>query len=305
MKIKQFLIAVCIGTMFAACSSNEDYSADVDKSIVRLKAEISPIKTKAAAYAELQDQTFAVNEQINVYVTEANTSTAVTGMGAGGYLTYTIDVDKYLINSATVKYPATNKIDVYGLYPSTVTKLSSAFMPEEDQSTVDGYRASDLMFSVVNDHTADAGMAKMTFQHCLSKLVIKIDKGSSSVDLSHITGIQAMVPFNKVSLTHDQRTGLTVSNPSAYGPTFYNIGSYNTNGVSCIIPPQTVPKNSIFIIFSIDSVDYAFISTNDIILKPGTQHTLTLTIDNSNVKLMGLTITDWTKESSSGNTELN
>ena len=71
MRIKQFLIAVCVGMMLAACSSTEDYKGS-DDNVIRLKAKINSMKTKAgASSSDLQNDMFYNGEEINVYLKNA------------------------------------------------------------------------------------------------------------------------------------------------------------------------------------------------------------------------------------------
>ena len=91
MKLKQFLIAVCIGTMFAACSSEESSQLSVPDNSIRLKATISPSATRATGTDdELQNSGYFYDDddvKVNAYITEAGTENDyVSGQNENGYL---------------------------------------------------------------------------------------------------------------------------------------------------------------------------------------------------------------------------
>ena len=89
MRINQFLIAVCVGTMLAACSNTEDYKVS-DDNVIRLKAKINSMKTKAgASSSDLQNMWFYNGEEVNVYLKNATTGENVPGV-VSDYLTYTV-----------------------------------------------------------------------------------------------------------------------------------------------------------------------------------------------------------------------
>lgn len=304
MRIKQFLIAVGIGTMFAACSSDDSSQLAVPDNSIRMKATITSPATRATGSDyELQNSGRFyddANVEVNAYITEAGTETAIDGQNENGYLTYLPDGDGWFypkggdINGPFLQYPEGKAVDVYGIHPSSVTKAMTEFSVEIDQTTAENYRKSDLMCANTTNHKSDYGTVYLPFKHCLSKIIVKIE-GDEEV-LPTIKNIEVDAK-KTIGITHDQQTGITLGEPSGNTTTIF-IGDYNANGQSAIVVPQTITGG--FISFESDingnTAHYNYGVGSGFELKAGHVHTITLSINNSDVKIIANNISPWTNE---------
>ena len=117
MRIKQFLIAVGVGTMLAACSSKEDYTNETERVPIRINASIKGINTRSTDPDQLQNTSFVDGSEINVYMKDYANNNA-PGIPESGYAVYkkngsswTSDNDIYFLGSSSA-------YDVFAIYPS-------------------------------------------------------------------------------------------------------------------------------------------------------------------------------------------
>ena len=307
MRIKQLLIAVGIGTMLAACSSDDSSQLAVPDNSIRMKATITSPATRATGSDyELQNSgnfyDDADDTYINAYITETGTETAVEGQNEYGYLSYKPDSDGWFIpndrsEGPYPKYPEGKAIDVYGIHPSSVTKSTSQFSVQIDQRTAENYRKSDLMCANTTNHKSSYGTVFLPFKHCLSKIIVKIE-GDEEV-LPTIKNIQVYAK-KTIGITHNQQTGITLGSTIGNTGNIF-IGDYDANGQSAIVVPQTITSSYSFISFESErngnTVYYYYnVDSTGFELKAGHEHTITLSINNSDVKIIANNISPWTKE---------
>ena len=307
MRIKQLLIPVCIGTMFAACSSDDSSQLTVPDNSIRMKATITSPATRATGNDyELQNSGIFYDDggvEVNAYITEAGTETAVIGQNEYGYLTYTTDGDGWFYPNGSAEgpfpqYPADKVVDVYGIHPSSITKATTEFSVQTVQTTAENYRKSDLMCANTTNHESKFGAVFLPFKHCLSKIIVKIE-GDEEV-LPTIKNIQVWA-YTTIEITHSQQTGITLGAPSGYR-TWIPIGDYDANGQSAVVVPQTITGSDLFISFESErngNTIYYYYKVGDsgFVLKPGHVHTITLSImNNSDVKIIANNISPWTYE---------
>ena len=299
MRIKQLLIAVGVGTMLAACSSTEDYKAS-DDNVIRLKAKINSIKTRAGeSSSDLLTDKFHNGEEINVYLKNATNGENVSGVESD-YLTYIADNNYNLSTNAEPKYPEDgSKVDVYAIHPSTVNMTHSEFTVKDEQNDDADYRASDLMYATLNNRGKSDGNLELNFEHMLSKVIVKIDVGDTGADLSTTDFMKIQNVFKTIGITHDIKTGLSLGDGSSLsnkGDIYFdmNTSTYDyEQGWTAIVIPQTIEPNTKLISFFCDGFTYTFTTTTPITFESGKKHIITLTLDNSNVSVSCYLIQIW------------
>lgn len=215
MKKSKTFFAYAMLAALASCSNDHVLSQQSptpsDPDVINIVAASSKPVTKAAVTGnDLQDTQFATGEKINVYLEENGGSTTTYSMlryevsstpnGAGKQLE--------LVNTSPTQtaphYPISgNGIDAYAFYPALgtsdsdydVTKNLHSFSVAEDQSTIGGYRKSDLMFGTNNWDTRNSGApitsfagtkkpnpVNLYFKHLLSKIIVKLKPGEGMSD---------------------------------------------------------------------------------------------------------------------------
>lgn len=291
MKIKQFLIAACIGSMFTACNSRDDYGEKAPGAPITFKAGIENVVTRAID-DDLQTTSFLANEQISVFVTESGTSTNISDVPADGYWTYKIGSDKAtmtLVSGTTPQFPSDGTaIDVYALYPKMGKETS--FTINQDQTSLANYRASDLMYASAIGKKVANGTIELTFKHCLSKLVISLQAGNTGLTQEQLSSAATAI-FNwkgKVQITHDgNKINLGAISQSGAGP----LTMYNNSGTfyAVMLPGNTglsFKTNISGVVYSCD--------LSDVELAEGAEHNITMTLGaGGTAKIKSIGISPW------------
>ena len=132
----------------ASCSSDHELSQQsAEDTPIRIQANVGGITTRAAHNLL---SSFGNGDAINVYITENTTVNNGTSSGASYSPTvYTHNGSSFAAAPAQTQYfPSNgNGIDVWAVYPSTVTESSTEFTIEAAQTADANYKTSDLMFA--------------------------------------------------------------------------------------------------------------------------------------------------------------
>lgn len=294
MQIRQFLIAVCIGMMFAACSSSDDYFANEDDTI-RLTAQIQTLKTRVSENGTaLQNSGYFVNgEQINVYIKDANTNNDVEGVPESGYVVYSAFNTGFWETTSAPKFPESGAVDIYALYPSTVKITDESFSVQTNQTTEADYRASDLMCAIASNKQKNDGVINLSFNHCLSKVILKVKKGDTTIDDEDIFNTAIDNVYKTVALSQSMNNEIVLGNLSNKGH-IYMDGTDISKGYTAIVIPQTIPAGTELFSLSAGGVGLKCITNKEIVLEPGCVHTITLTADFSGVSITDCLVSGWT-----------
>ena len=314
MKATKIISACAVLVALASCSNDHVISQPgAEDTPIRIQANVGAVTTKAAS--DIQGSLFDNNESVNVYIYENTTnagSSSGKNYGTSGLVTCTADGSGNL-NPGSIFYPQNgNGIDVYGVYPTSVTENQSQFSVNTDQSQDANYKASDLMYaSCQTDHRKGSDV-NLTFVHKLSKVTIELVNGNGfqPADLDGAE-IKIMNTYNGCTVNKLDKTGIgTITCNSSSGPNAITVGTWSsssTNKLSAIVIPQTVSKGNVLFEVKLagttnpykytipsDGSDVTFAGSNEY------KYKLTIKIDGIDVKS---TITDWTDATSGTPTE--
>ena len=284
---------------FTACINDNEKEFAVDKTI-RLSANIQGQQTRAtmANSPNLQNTGFNNGAEINVYIQDAeNQGTWIDGFSANG-VTYTVN-NSVLESAVEAKYPESNKVDVYAVYPKTVKIGDTRFDVGDGQYEEEGYIEKDLMVANKANHNASDGTVRLTFKHMLSKVIVKILPGNTGIDVSTINDLCMDNIYTSIAITQTMTGGLALGDPQG-SKTYIHVNSQNeistdfeNVGVASIIVPQTIPANTCLFDFGAGGMNFTYYTDSPIEFKSGCVHTITLTLDNSNVTMGSFNITKW------------
>lgn len=293
MNIKQFLIAACIGTMAAACSSNDDYNQQSDNTIkLRSKVVVPVVGTKADCNNELLlGDNFASGTSIDVHMYQAGTNTAYST--GSNNLQYSIGTAGSMkIKSGTEPEWTETAVDIIAFYPwscyPTAQNQTTWDGVYYDQSTDDKYLSSDFMVAQALNKTKSDGPVTLEFKHILTKIIVKIE----GVTYSDVTNVQlyAGTDFG-IQRNSDNSINVLYDN----GEKDILLGDYKSSGVCGIISPQTIPVTQYdhFISFEYQGNTFKYTPNSSIELKGGYAYTFTLAVKDNVVSAKNYTVTGW------------
>ena len=307
MKATKIISACAVLVALASCSNDHVISqpgaADTP---IRIQANVGAVTTKAAS--DIQGSQFVNGESVNVYIYENTTnagSSSGKNYGTNGLVKCTADGSGNL-NPGSIFYPQNgNGIDVYGVYPISVTEKSSQFdfSVQTNQSEDTDYKASDLMYASCETNHTKGTPVLLTFKHKLSKVTVELVNGNGfqPADLEGAE-IKIMNTYNGCTITKLDKTGIgTITCNSSSAQSAIKVGTWSSsssNKLSAIVIPQTVNKGNVLFEVKLagttnpykytipsDGSDVTFAESNEY------KYKLTIKIDGIDVKS---DITPWT-----------
>ncbi len=303
------LAAAAAAMMAASCSKESGREAGGDLQL-RLSSETILAETRVSGDG-LQLTQFADGEKVAIFFAENVSGQAATsGTGVTLYtqpLKYTAGNSGSLTlyqddNSTTIVpqyWPTSgNGLFIYGVYPATAASSISAqnsFSVQTNQSTDEGYKASDLMTGVPNKNPATRTTNDVTikFTHRLSKINISLmaGEGFSSSDLSSAS-VSIINTLPTVTFAADGAS-LGAASGSAQEITVCSAASG-----SAIIVPQKVDSGTGFIKVTVGGGSYVYKFTSDVTFEGGKAYTYNITVNKTGLSVKS-EISAWTTGGSS------
>lgn len=310
-----FTLAAAAAAMMSASCSKDGGRAEAGDLQLRLSTGKILAGTRASGEG-LQLTQFASGKKVDIFLAENVDGTATTsGSGVTSYeqpLSYTADGSGGLTlysedggSSATIVpqyWPASGKgLFIYGVYPSGAASSISGtatFTVQADQSSPDGYNASDLMTGAPsqNPATRTASYAvKLNFTHRLTKVDISLTEGDgfTSGDLAsakvYIVNTLPSVTFSADGATFGEAQG---------SATDILVCSSGTEG-SAIIVPQTVTSGTGFIKVAVGGGSYVYKLASGVTFEGGRAYTYSIKVNKTGLSVAS-DIAAWTSGGTSG-----
>jgi len=315
--------------LLAVSCSSESTSLDpndlVDANVIQLATNTQPALTTKAANepANLQDQKFVEGTPINIYLTKTGTTTSIAPHANPGqtvavsdYYEFTATTTPYTGNGSTensqvlgapnnyiFQYPGTDGVDVYALHPKTVTKEVNTFSVEEDQTSDDNYKNSDLISAIATNKVKGTGSILLNFDHKLSKVVVKLTTDATENLNLMLEGAKVkMHALKTIGLDHtsvlgDNATGLKLVDGSEADEATIILGTYDAKGTAGIIVPQTVEADKkLFEIELPNKAVFSYIPDADAekTFEGGKVYIYTLRLKADLITLVSVEIKNWT-----------
>ncbi len=230
------MASLMVALSFTACSSED---ADNEQMSVNRNSVINLTSSLAQTRAASDPQTSALNtsNKVGVFVT-SNAETITNGNNNE----HSVGATGALITTNTMNYPAEDgaEVDIFAYAPyASGMALSSdnAFSVATDQSTDDGYLASDLVYASKTGQTASTSAVSLTFAHKLSKLNITINNTNTDIDM---TNAIVYVTGTKIATTFNPSTG-AVGEASGSATDIKAVSALGTGTTACaVIVPQDI-----------------------------------------------------------------
>lgn len=314
--------AMAAALTIVSCSNDESDSLPQSPAELKISASMVPsLEVNTRAGYDLQSQSLEDFTKIGIYVwyigeTGAKASApayagyandkvaSYSGSGTGPYT---------LTPTSTMYFPVNNAdVDVYLYAPYNAnpsqTDMCMDHTVSTDQSLTAGYVASDFIYGKATadyDDPSDPKEAKVTMYHAMSKIIFKVV--NNGVDPNNMTDITLNNMFTKTTIRMPQAINNTapyltcgsnstdnVASPNTLadikvwgtpGTGAVTVADTQTNGVACVVPPQTTSTspNKAQVTITVDGKT-ATADFSGKTLKPGYVYTY-------NLKLVGQTLT--------------
>lgn len=287
---------ISVLTLTAGLSSCSGESMEPNNDITKGKVAMEftfnhPSQSRATETA------FENGDVVGLYVSDANKTLEIAGNTVNNEgLTFTGSAWKASRNL----YWDVGNYNIYAYYPrldeiSSITDLPFEVKTDQRQgasSTMDGYEASDFLFTSAKGISASANPVNLQFSHIMSKISIQLIKGEdyegelpeSATVYIHNTVTEANIDLMAGVATKDLRGTRKTVIARQEGPTTY----------SAIIVPQRLENRVPFIEVVMNGV--SFLYESKFLFKPGIHHIVNLVVDKNpdQVKIeVGGEITNW------------
>ena len=221
-------------------SCADDMVSDIFRTPLMLSANAEEHSTRAGL--TIQGSTFDQNEEIAIYIEDADGNYIADGSGRTYWPAYfkTSKADETthlntLIHSPQLYYPTDDKhVNIKAYYPSTVTNDQATFSVDADQTGEEGdekYKDSDLMMSSIANQARTSGMVNLNFEHKMVKFIFNVvPDGDVDIEECWLDNV-----VTTVGIDHEHES-VTALGESASNRQNVKLD----NGGAVIIPPQTL-----------------------------------------------------------------
>ena len=283
MRIKQYLLAVCIGAMFAACSSKDDFTNEAERIPIKFSANIQnlipSVGTRVGAGTSgLSFTEFPDDSEISVgFYGSGNSVIKKTD----GNWDYTGD---------KLYFPLSGEGTVIGLYPKQTQSVASVmhgyYSSPTDQSELSNYQLADILGAATTISSSTPDPVSLVFKHLGSKIVVKLS--GSSIPSSFTIKMKNIITTGMYGLS-----GTTLTINSMYGSNAITFGNYSSSGQTAIIIPQTIAENTALFEVGTGETTYTYTTSEAITFKAGHEYTFNFTFSQTAISLTNVTMTDW------------
>ena len=291
MKATKIISACAVLVALASCS-NDLSQPTAEDTPIRIQANVGGITTKAAHNLLTS---FGRDDAINVYITENIPEGGKTSGALYNAMVYTHNGNSFEPQT-TQYFPSNgNGIDVWAVYPSTVTEGNAEFTIESNQTSDDNYKKSDLMFASKLTNQKKGNTINLSFSHQLSKIIVKLVK-EEGVD-GDLTG--AVIKLTNVSMAatlNVSSSGINITSTTTTGNDELTIGNYiPDNGTAAIVIPQRTDDMQFKVNLANGGSYTAPMPSTTATFAANTEYTFTLTLKANGITVSA-TIDEWTKE---------
>ena len=289
-KIKLILLTYIV-LLFASCAVEEEVK---EKRGIMFSAQ-TRTNSSTTEYTNLQP-----GERVGMYIvgrTQIGTESSLKPTGnTFDNLFLSCQEEGALRPQTVTRYPPEiSYVDFYAYAPyDAATEIASnqlmSFFVQHDQSLSEAVRKSDLLWSkLLNVATTSTSIPSLTFNHCLSKLIINL-KAGVGVTLKNtivkITGTKPGVKLNMVdgALAQVQGDAIEIT------PMIYD----GKSGYKAIIIPQIVAGGTRLFSIVNNGKNYYYTMKSLKEFTPGTKYTYDITINADDLKVeMTGSINEW------------
>lgn len=296
MKATKIISACAVLVALASCS-NDLSQPTAEDTPIRIQANVGGITTRAAHNLL---SSFGSEDAINVIITENTTNKQTQSGETYNPMVYTHDGSQF--NAATTQYfPSNgNGIDVWAVYPSTVTESSNEssntyFTIESNQTSDANYKKSDLMFAQKLENKTKKDEIKLSFSHQLSKIIVKLEKEDGIDGSLNGAEIKLTDVVMKTPLTV-RGDGITLGDLSTVegNKGDLTIGTYNeANGTAAIVIPQSTSSMKFKVTLANGGSYTAAMPSTTATFAANTEYTFTLKL-KANEITVSASIKAWT-----------
>lgn len=307
------MIAAAAAIILASsCASDQVEEPQADNMEIRLRADVGSMPlTRAATNIHNSHFDFVAGEGDDPDQVET-IHVEILDVFRLPYTFATSDVSGGMEPVGTPPYFPTsgNAVSIYAYYPETVGTVGSLvtcvlpaeFAVQTDQSTADGYKASDLMYAepATNPVARTEESIPLPFAHKLSKIVVQLKGDGNGVQTSDLVGatvtMKAMTsaPVSTACVATSQTWTSADATDVNMGTVAVNATDATVYETAAIVVPQTIAANSadVFTITLTNGSVYQYTPAKALTIAATTAYQFVFTLSRTAVSVSA-TIAPW------------
>ena len=278
MKKSIFILAVA-ALLMAGCEKQQSVSQVAhNANEIRIEASVGGTRATATEFEE--------GDRMSLYAVEYEGDEVAKLQVSGNYLNneaMTL-VDGVWVGDRTL-YWSEKPCDFYAVYPYQYPETVSEYLfdlpldqnsPATDEA-LSGYEAADLLWAKAERVTREDGVVNVAFKHMMSRVVVKIERGSSyegELPEDIVVHLYNTVTTAEVDLTKGSLQRY------AYGDKgTITMKQLSTDTFAAIVVPQNIERRTPLVEVTMEGI--AYLLTYSTSFRPGYQHTITITLNTS------------------------
>ncbi len=274
MKRHTLLSATALALLLAAtaCQEKADLPAgQADANVMTFRIAHPGETTRAT------DTAFEQDDRVGIFITQKDAPLEVSGNYVNNAA---LTLDGSLWKPERIIYWDGGTYDIYGYYPYLSTISSADNLPfsvATDQSTPEGYEASDFLWAQAPNASASDKAVALTFSHRMSRILIQLVKGEDyEGDLPEDAAVYL---HNTVpDATIDLSAGLVTRDPYATAQSL-RARSLGNHRYAVLTVPQRLDNRQPLVEVVMQGVSYLYESK--FVFKAGIQHTVQLVVSKN------------------------
>lgn len=293
--------------LLAGCTADEQAALEERTPVKLTVAQLSVEPTTRAGTA-IQGTQLDEGESFYVYFPE---NVSVGEATSDCHTIFTVSDAEGNTTPTTQPYftPGQTTATVHAYYPATITNTTynvqnylnqgdaektQFFKVATDQSTEEGYKASDLMYATAElTKTGSTVTGNLVFQHRMAKFTANVTAGTGIAAIKRISitcGYLAIAVTDPLTCTLSPYYMNEIADNYNIDPILMFNGSATTVNASALIPPQTIYGSFLKIVTDQGDVTYAL---EPKALASGKTYTLNITVNRAAIDTT-VPITGWT-----------
>ena len=312
MKRYLYFTAVLLVAALNSCSKSENIEPmDGWQGEIRLA---SGITVQTRTHQDFQSDQLSPQNLVGVYINEHNGSSTIYDQN----MKYEATGDGSFRNVPTVYFPSSgNPVNIYAYAPYneewTDLTATYSFNIQDDQSEVNGYIASDLLWGEpmstdfnpipLNPVARTKQNINIGFRHLLSKIKVIIQNGQGLTN-EDVCKVEILNMYPAAELTMADGS-LSEAKGDKTNVVMFDSEFIEVENASAVVIPQTVASASGFLRFGlIKGGELLYTPTEELTLESGKVYHFIITINLTGLSVKS-TVTDWvTGETITGDAEM-